>query len=68
MYIVNMTVNEAISSDSLYVHVLHLKTIYDDPSLKCVVKAEGEILERAYLARGKNQYKDIKKISVSGQL
>lgn len=40
----------------LYGYVLHLTTVYADPTLRCVVKAGGEILERAGLARGKNQF------------
>ena len=37
---------------SRYGYVLHLSTVENDPSLKCVIKAGGEILERAKMARG----------------
>jgi len=37
-----------------YGYVLHLKRIYQDPNLKCVMLAAGEILERAGIKRGKN--------------
>lgn len=42
--------NFAVSSK--YGYVLHLSTVQNDPTLKCVVKAGGEILERASFARG----------------
>ncbi len=35
-----------------YGYVLHLDTVENDPTLKCVIKAGGEILERANFARG----------------
>lgn len=38
---------------SRYGYVLHLKTVLNDPTLKCVIKAGGEILERANFARGR---------------
>ncbi len=36
-----------------YGMVIHLKTVYADPSLKCVVRQAGEFLERARLKRGR---------------
>ena len=33
--------------------ILHLKEIYGDPGMKCVIRAGGEILERFRLARAK---------------
>lgn len=36
-----------------YGYVLHLKTIQQDAKLACVIKAGGEILERADFIRGK---------------
>jgi len=42
--------NLAVSG--IYGYVLKLSRIYADPGLKCVVKAGGEILERAKMARG----------------
>lgn len=36
-----------------YGYVLHLSTVLADPALECVVKAGGEILERANFMRGK---------------
>ncbi len=35
-----------------YGYVLHLSTLQSDPNLNCVVKAGGEILERADFIRG----------------
>ena len=43
--------NMAIST--LYGYVLHLTHVLSDPTLTCVIKAGGEILERANFARGK---------------
>lgn len=37
---------------SRYGWTLHLRHIYGDPDLKCVIRAGGEILERANLRRG----------------
>ncbi|MDH3981292.1 MAG: hypothetical protein OES84_00150 [Kiritimatiellaceae bacterium] len=45
--------NFAISSR--YGYVLHLTTVEADPTRKCVIKAGGEILERAHMARGKSK-------------
>jgi len=45
--------NWAISSR--YGYVLHLTTVQNDPTLKCVVLAGGEILERGKLLRGEAQ-------------
>lgn len=42
--------NFAISSK--YGYVLHLNTVENDPDLKCVLNAGGEILERGKFARG----------------
>ena len=36
-----------------YGYVLKLERVYQDPSLKCVVRAGGEILERAGMIRGR---------------
>ena len=35
-----------------YGMILHTLEVQEDPSLKCVVKAAGELLERAFLNRG----------------
>jgi len=43
--------NLAISS--MYGIVLHLKNVYQDPTLKLVVQGGGELLERAHMRRGK---------------
>lgn len=37
---------------SRYGYVLHLSTIESDPALDCVMRAGGEMLERARMARG----------------
>jgi hypothetical protein len=37
-----------------YGFVLKLKRIYADPSLKCVMQAGGEMLERANMSRSSN--------------
>lgn len=47
MYIKNFRVS------FIYGYVLHLSNVYADPQLKCVVKAGGEILERAHMKRGR---------------
>lgn len=41
--------NYLISTE--YGYVLHTKRVQNDPELKCVVKAGGELLERAYMSR-----------------
>ena len=43
--------NMAISGQ--YGFVLHLTDVYADPTLKCAIKAGGELLERAHMRRGK---------------
>jgi len=45
--------NLAISS--LYGYVLHLTTVQNDPTLRCVLRAGGEILERGNMIRGKSR-------------
>jgi len=52
LYIMNLDINAAIYSNTPYGYVLKLTTVYADPGLKCVMRAAGEILERARLARG----------------
>jgi len=49
--IINVTVSDELSTNADYAYVLHLTTIYEDPNLKCVMRAGGEILERAGLDR-----------------
>lgn len=36
----------------LYGYILHLRNVYTDPTLKCVIRAGGEVLERAHMKRG----------------
>lgn len=36
----------------LYGMVLHLRTVYADPGLRCVLRSGGELLERAHMRRG----------------
>jgi len=55
MTILNLTINEQIFDNNSWGYVLYLSNVYQDPNLKCVVRAGGEILERAYLARGKHR-------------
>jgi len=45
-----------------YGYVLHLSTIHADPNLKCVMRAGGEILERASMIRGRWDGEDAKYI------
>ena len=55
MNIYNQEVNAALWSGAPYGYRLFLKTVNDDQALKCVMRAGGEILERARLNRGWNQ-------------
>jgi len=52
LHIVNDDVNGAIMSNQILAYTLKLCRVYTDPGLKCVVRAAGEILEAARLARG----------------
>lgn len=61
MTVVNKTVNEYIF-DQNYGYVLKLSRVYTDPTLNCVKHAGGEILERANLARGRNNGNPVKNI------
>jgi len=47
-----------VSSD--YGYILHTMTVQNDPDLKCVVTAGGEILERGYQKRNEKEGTDIK--------
>lgn len=49
--IICQTVQHPLMTNSLYAYTLHIKTINADPDLKCVMRAGGEILERARLDR-----------------
>lgn len=40
-----------MSISALYGMVLHLKNVYQDPTLRMVIRAAGELLERAHMAR-----------------
>lgn len=59
LQIFNDDINAQVWSNAPYGYVLHLTTVYDDPDLKCVVRAAGEILERARLTRGRNRGEEI---------
>lgn len=52
--------NLAVSS--VYGYVLHLRNVYGDPDLKRVMRAGGEILERAHLFRGEYKGEDVKTV------
>ncbi len=52
LVIVCDTVQAPLLSNAMYGYRLFLSTVYGDPDLKCVMRAGGEILERAKLARG----------------
>ncbi len=39
-----------MAQSTRYGYVLHLSTIYADPDLKCVMRAGGEMLERAKMS------------------
>lgn len=45
---------KAINISSIYGYRLFLSKVYQDPTLRCVIKAGGEILERAHKARKGN--------------
>jgi hypothetical protein len=49
--IINETVQSPLATNLKYGYVLHMRTIHMDPDLKCVMRAGGEILERARLDR-----------------
>ena len=55
MNIYNQDVNAVLYSNAPYGYRIFLKVVYADPSLKCVMRAGGEILERASLNRGWNK-------------
>jgi len=53
LVIINKSLNEFLSGTYMnYGYTLHLSTVYNDPSLLCVMRAGGEILERADQPRG----------------
>ena len=62
MYIINQTINAEIFSNSEYAYILYLTRVYSDPSLNCVMRAGGEILERANMTRGRFRNEQVKKI------
>jgi hypothetical protein len=51
--IINFTLLDPLKTHEMYGYVLHLKTIYEDQSNKWkkLIRAGGEILERAYMER-----------------
>ncbi len=55
MEVINLTLNDSLWANCPYGYVLHLYTVYQDPGLKCVIMAGGEILERANIYRGANK-------------
>lgn len=50
--IINETVQHPLMTNQLYAYTLKLKRFESDTDMKCVVRAGGEILERARLDRG----------------
>ena len=54
-YIMNRDINEELYSGAAYGYKLKLTRIYGDPDLNCVMRAAGEILERARLERGRRR-------------
>lgn len=52
VYIINNTIQSELQSNMMYGYRFKLSTIYGDPSLKKVINAGGEILERANQPRG----------------
>jgi hypothetical protein len=44
---------KAFNISARYGVLLHLRRVYQDPDLKCVMRAGGEILERASMIRGR---------------
>lgn len=55
MNVYNQDVNAALFSNAPYGYRIFLRVAYGDPSLKCVMRAGGQILERANLNRGWNK-------------
>ena len=53
--IVNESVQHPLRTNELYAFTLYLKRFDTDPDMKCVVRAGGEILERARLDRRFNR-------------
>ena len=47
---------KVLNISSMYGYRLFLSDVYEDPTLKCVMLAGGEILERAHKKRGANDH------------
>jgi len=62
MTIMNLEINSQLLGCPNWGYVLKLSRVYNDPSLKCVVKAGGEILESANISRVINKDEKIKSI------
>lgn len=58
--IYNQDVNVELFSNASYGYQFFLSRVQNDPNLKCVIMAGGEILERARLARSANKGEEIK--------
>ena len=57
--IVCESVQSSLHTNMLYGYTLYMQTVYADPDLRCVVRAGGEILERASLDRGCKKEGDV---------
>jgi hypothetical protein len=55
-YIINKDINSELWSNMQYGYVLKLRRIYTDPNLTCVMRAAGNILERARVERGRRRF------------
>lgn len=55
VYILNLDINAALFGGNSYGYKLHLKAVQSDTNLISVMRAGGEILERARLTRGRNK-------------
>jgi hypothetical protein len=57
---------KCLNVSQLYGVTLHTTKVQNDPDLKCVVRAGGEILERGFLNRGKGSGVDANKLDLMG--
>lgn len=56
----------ALNIHSQYGIVLHTQIVQNDPDLKCVLLAGGELLERAFLSRTPKKYEEASQLDLGG--